>query len=79
MISDKVFFDIDINGTHAGRIVMGLYGDVVPKTAANFVGLCKGDAVRTREDPSARDGRTLHNPDKYQLYSTPRVNKSGIS
>ncbi len=27
----QVFFDIDIGGKDAGRIVMGLYGDEVPK------------------------------------------------
>lgn len=44
-ITDKVFFDINIDGRPAGRVVIGLYGDLVPKTAANFVGLCKGDPV----------------------------------
>ena len=28
----QVFFDISIGGKPAGRIVMGLFGDVVPKT-----------------------------------------------
>lgn len=44
-ITDKVFLDINIDGKPAGRVVIGLYGDIVPKTAANFVGLCKGDPV----------------------------------
>eukprot|EP01130_Rhizamoeba_saxonica_P000807 TRINITY_DN10719_c0_g1_i1.p1 TRINITY_DN10719_c0_g1~~TRINITY_DN10719_c0_g1_i1.p1 ORF type:complete len:191 (-),score=57.16 TRINITY_DN10719_c0_g1_i1:27-599(-) len=38
-ITDKVFFDIEIGGESAGRIVFGLYGGTVPKTVANFVGL----------------------------------------
>lgn len=33
----KVFFDITIGGAAAGRIVMELRADVVPKTAENFV------------------------------------------
>ena len=32
----KVFFDITIGGEEAGRIVMELRSDVVPKTAENF-------------------------------------------
>lgn len=33
----KVFFDMEIGGKRAGRIVMELFASVVPKTAENFV------------------------------------------
>jgi len=36
----EVFFDMTIGGKQAGRIVMELRGDVVPKTAENFRALC---------------------------------------
>ncbi len=36
----RVFFDISIGGTPAGRIVMELRADVAPKTAENFRALC---------------------------------------
>ena len=39
----RVFFDIDIGHEPAGRIVMHLYADVVPKTAENFRALCTGE------------------------------------
>ena len=45
-ITDKVFFDIDIMGEHVGQIVLGLYGDVVPKTVENFVTISKGTQSR---------------------------------
>jgi len=32
-ITDKCFFDVEIDGQKQERIVMGLYGKVVPKTA----------------------------------------------
>ncbi|MBN1295673.1 peptidylprolyl isomerase, partial [bacterium] len=36
----KVYFDVTIGGTDAGRIEMELFADVVPKTAENFRALC---------------------------------------
>jgi cyclophilin family peptidyl-prolyl cis-trans isomerase len=39
----KVFFDITIGGKPAGKIVMELRSDVVPKTAENFRALCTGE------------------------------------
>ncbi|KAG0201096.1 Peptidyl-prolyl cis-trans isomerase B [Mortierella sp. GBA30] len=41
-ITSKVYFDIDQGGKHLGTIVIGLYGDDVPKTAKNFLELAKG-------------------------------------
>jgi len=43
MANPKVFFDITIGGSAAGRIVMELRKDVVPKTAENFRALCTGE------------------------------------
>lgn len=39
----KCFFDITIGGKAAGRIVMELNADIVPKTAENFRALCTGE------------------------------------
>nr|ACU83230.1 cyclophilin A isoform 2 [Ruditapes philippinarum] len=43
MANPKCYFDITIGGKPAGRIVMELRADVVPKTAENFRALCTGD------------------------------------
>merc|ERR1719444_323113 len=38
-----VYFDMTIGGRPAGRIVMNIRDDVVPKTAENFRALCTGE------------------------------------
>ena len=43
-ITEKTFFDVEIDGAAAGRIVFGLYGGEVPKTVNNFATLCDGSA-----------------------------------
>merc|ERR1711865_884175 len=50
----KVFFDMTIGGSAAGRIEMTLREDVVPKTAENFRALCTG------EKGQGRSGKPLH-------------------
>ncbi|CAN8106231.1 unnamed protein product [Discula destructiva] len=50
----RVFFEISVGDRKAGRIVMELYNDVVPKTADNFRALCTG------EKGLGKSGKPLH-------------------
>lgn len=43
-ITEKVYLEISIDDVPAGRIVLGLFGKVAPRTVKNFKRLCTCDA-----------------------------------
>lgn len=60
-VTQKAYFDIEIDGQSAGRITFGLFGDVVPKTVKNFATLCDGSAgVGNSGKPLHYKGSAFH-------------------
>lgn len=53
-VTHQVFFDVKIGDKEPQRIVMGLFGDTVPKTSENFRALCTG------EKGDGNSGKPLH-------------------
>ena len=53
-VTRKCYFDVEIGGNAQDRIIFGLFGDVVPKTAGNFAALCTG------EKGVGQSGKMLH-------------------
>jgi len=60
-VTSTVFFDIEIDGTPAGRVEFGLFGETVPKTAENFRALCTGEkGVGKSGKPLTYKGSSFH-------------------
>nr|AAG01536.1 cyclophilin CACYP1 [Capsicum annuum] len=61
MANPKVFFDLTIGGQPAGRVVMEMFANDVPKTAENFRALCTGEkGVGRMGKPLHYKGSTFH-------------------
>jgi len=39
-VTEQVYFNVRIGQQDVGKIVIGLFGEVVPKTVANFRDMC---------------------------------------
>jgi len=59
-ITHKVYFDIKQGDKELGRIVMGLYGKTVPKTAENFRALATGKDQEGNSLGYGYEGSTFH-------------------
>lgn len=70
-ITNRVFLDVEVDGKLLGRVVLGLYGKLVPKTVENFRALCTG------ENGIDSDGHRMHYKGTYFNRVKPGVYISG--
>lgn len=61
-ILPRVYFDVEIGGINAGRVVFELFSNVAPKSAENFRALCTGECGigKTTEKPLHYKGSVFH-------------------
>ncbi|KAK2141260.1 hypothetical protein LSH36_1133g00013 [Paralvinella palmiformis] len=59
-VTEKVYFDMEIGGQKAGRIVIGLFGKTVPKTVKNFATLAAGTQTDTSGTVLTYKGSKFH-------------------
>lgn len=61
-ITHRVFFEIEVNGKMAGRIVFGLFASALPKTVENFrrLSLCDSGIGKLSQKPLCYKGTTFH-------------------
>eukprot|EP00567_Pseudictyota_dubia_P007347 CAMPEP_0197434922 /NCGR_PEP_ID=MMETSP1175-20131217/2576_1 /TAXON_ID=1003142 /ORGANISM="Triceratium dubium, Strain CCMP147" /LENGTH=226 /DNA_ID=CAMNT_0042963797 /DNA_START=166 /DNA_END=846 /DNA_ORIENTATION=+ len=63
-VTHRVYLDIDIEGNkeESGRVVLGLFGEVAPKTAENFRALCACDKGKGKlsKKPLCYKGTKFH-------------------
>eukprot|EP00828_Plagiopyla_frontata_P046713 TRINITY_DN83_c0_g1_i1.p1 TRINITY_DN83_c0_g1~~TRINITY_DN83_c0_g1_i1.p1 ORF type:complete len:202 (-),score=21.94 TRINITY_DN83_c0_g1_i1:79-684(-) len=57
-VTDKVKFQISIDGEPSGEITIGLFGGIVPKTVENFRQLCTGESGKTSSGISRHLAKT---------------------
>merc|ERR1711924_83400 len=59
-VTHEVYFDVSIGGEPAERVKLALFGDVVPKTVANFYYLCKGGKTNSKGKELKFEGSGFH-------------------
>ena len=59
-VTQRVFMDLTIDGEAAGRLVLGMFGNTVPRTVGNFVGLATGNTMRRNGAPLTFQGTKFH-------------------
>ena len=61
-VTKKVWFDITIGGEPAGRVVIGLFGNTVPKTADNYFELAN------KQEGEGYKGSKFHRKAYFNIY-----------
>ena len=80
IVTQEVILNVSIGEYPVGKVTIGLFGDVLPKTCKNFYHLCKGDKKnRWKRKMQFKDMPVLKNHKDWTIITGDYISKDGTT